>query len=107
MAEITSGVRRVLSHPLVYCGLRDMLGLNRWLRSYVRTYVRPRTGERVLDVGCGTGEIVRYLSDVHYVGIDRHQPYIDFATRNFGDKGRFVVQKSDTGFVVTDIQAAK
>ena len=28
-------------------------------------------------------------------------------TLKAGDKVRFVVQKSDTGFVVTDIQAAK
>lgn len=90
MTEITSGARRILSHPLVYCGLRDVLGLNRWLQRYVRTHVHPRNGDRVLDVGCGTGEIVRYLAGTNYTGIDRHRPYIEFAARNFGDKGRFV-----------------
>jgi SAM-dependent methyltransferase len=90
MAEINAGFRRVLGYPLVYRGLRDVLGLNLWLKQYVHTYIRPRPGDRILDIGCGTGEIVRYLPEVSYVGVDKHRPYINSATQNFGGRGRFI-----------------
>lgn len=90
MAEISSGIRSILSHPWVYRGLREVLGLNRWLARYVASYVKPVVGDRLLDIGCGTGEIVRYLSGVDYVGVDRHRPYIDHAHKHFADQGRFI-----------------
>ena len=90
MAEINMGLRRILTHPLVYRGLRDVLGLNRWLRQYVNIYIRPQPGDRILDIGCGTGEIVRYLPGVTYVGVDKNRPYINSASQKFGDLGRFV-----------------
>lgn len=33
--------------------------------------VRPRRGMRVLDPGCGTGELTRRLHDTHTLGVDR------------------------------------
>lgn len=90
MAEINTGLRQILAHPLVYRGLRDVLGLNRWLRQYVNIYIKPQSGERILDIGCGTGEIVRYLPGVTYVGVDRHRPYIDSASQKYGERGRFI-----------------
>lgn len=90
MAEINTGLRRILTHPLVYRGLRDVLGLNRWQRQYVLNYIRPKLGDRILDIGCGTGEIVRYLPGMTYVGVDRHRPYIDFASQKYGSRGRFI-----------------
>lgn len=90
MSEINTGLRRILTHPLVYRGLRDILGLNRWMRQYVNIYIKPQPGDRILDIGCGTGEIVRYLPGVTYVGVDRHRPYIDFASQKYGNLGRFI-----------------
>ncbi len=90
MGESNSGVRGVLTNPQVYKWIRDILGLNRWLRRYVEYYVKPKVGDRVLDIGCGTGEVTRYLSGTKYIGVDRHSPYIDFATRNFGKNGQFI-----------------
>ena len=90
MDERNSGMYALLTRPEVYCKVRDMLGLNRWLRRYVGRYIKPSSGDRILDVGCGTGEVTRYLRGTTYVGVDRHQPYIDFAIQNFGSQGKFV-----------------
>lgn len=90
MGERNSGLRGLLGHPQAYRWARDLLGLNRWLSRYVEYYIKPQVGDRVLDIGCGTGEVTRYLSETTYVGVDRHRPYIDFATRNFGNHGQFI-----------------
>jgi SAM-dependent methyltransferase len=31
----------------------------------------PLAGRRILDVGCGPGTVLQFLSDVKYTGIDR------------------------------------
>lgn len=52
--------------------------------------VRPRPGERVLDVACGTGLLAHELARVigpggHVVGVDLSQAMVDAATRRSRD----------------------
>jgi 2-polyprenyl-3-methyl-5-hydroxy-6-metoxy-1,4-benzoquinol methylase len=54
-------------------------------------YIRPHPGERILDVGCGYGDLAQHLTDVTYVGIDVNERYIDFARRNNDTGVEFVV----------------
>jgi SAM-dependent methyltransferase len=56
----------------------------------VRTYVRPFPGMRILDLGCGTAEILDALpEDVRYVGYDMSPRYIAAAQAKFGGRGTF------------------
>ncbi len=41
-------------------------------------------GLRVLDVGCGPGDLARYFEPSDYVGIDVSEEYIQHARRNHG-----------------------
>lgn len=66
---------------------------------YVEKYVRPQKGDRILDIGCGTAEILSYLPKVEYVGLDINQDYIDYAKKRFGNKGKFFNQKVKIGLV--------
>ena len=91
MTERTSGIRSVLSVPAVYELLQRALGSPRVRDEYVRGHVRPAAGDRVLDIGCGPGDILAYFPEVTYVGVDPSAAYIASATRRFGGRGMFSV----------------
>ena len=92
MAQITSGIRSILSHPAVYDGFQALLGANRARRRIVDEFVRPVPESCVLDVGCGTAVVLDYLpADIGYVGIDLSIDYIDAARAKYGERGTFLV----------------
>ena len=101
MAQITSGIRAVLSHPRVYNALQSLMGADRLRASNVQLHVRPFPGMRILDLGCGTAQILNALpTDVTYVGYDMSPEYIAAARRRFGHRGVFhcgLLEQADVG----------
>jgi SAM-dependent methyltransferase len=89
MAQITHGVRAILSHPLVYSTLQTLMGAHSSRKSFVENYVRPFPGMKVLDIGCGPADILAYLPAVGYSGFDISEDYIDQARKRFGMLGQF------------------
>jgi cyclopropane fatty-acyl-phospholipid synthase-like methyltransferase len=82
--------RKLLSFSPVYRAFQDLMGGNA-RREYVRLYLQPAPGMRVLDIGCGPGDILRYLDpSIQYTGVDLSPAYIAHARKNFGDRGRFL-----------------
>lgn len=95
MSEITTGLRAVLSHPRVYMAFQAMMGAERGRRMFVSQFVRPKDGEKILDVGCGTADIVHLLPDVSYWGFDISAPYIESAQQRLGTRGHFIQRPLD------------
>ncbi len=60
---------------------------------FAREHIRAAEGQRILDIGCGPADILRYLPRVDYTGFDANPDYIAAATRNYGDRGRFYCQR--------------
>jgi cyclopropane fatty-acyl-phospholipid synthase-like methyltransferase len=78
----------ILSLPAGYRLFRRLVGGR--LEEYVAEYVRPRAGDKVLDLGCGPGDMLRYLPSVDYLGLDISREYIEAAKKRFGSTGRFL-----------------
>lgn len=56
---------------------------------YLRDYVRPESGHRILDLGCGPGLLYRELQrlnygEVDYLGLDIDAKYVASAQRRLG-----------------------
>jgi SAM-dependent methyltransferase len=90
MSERAGGIRRPLANAGVYSLVQRALGAEQVRREFVREHLRAQTGERILDLGCGPGEILALLPAVDYLGVDRSAAYISAAHGRFGDRGRFV-----------------
>jgi SAM-dependent methyltransferase len=85
----TSDMRRMLSTPAIYSLFQRVVGAERSRRLLVARHVNPRAGERVLDLGCGTAELLDVLPPVDYLGFDINPRYIDAARQRYGSRGRF------------------
>ena len=86
-----SGLLGWLGHPTMYNVFSAAVGGNVLRRRLVQNHVRPKPGDKVIDIGCGSAQVLRYLPDVGYIGIDINSEYIAFAKRTYGSKGTFLV----------------
>ena len=85
---ITSALRV----PAVYRAWGKFVG-GRDPGRYAREHIRAKKDQRVLDIGCGPADVLRYLPSVDYAGFDANPEYIATATKNYGDRGRFYCQR--------------
>ncbi len=89
MHQITSGIRSVLSSPFIYSLFGQLMGGNRSRAIFVDNYIRPQKGDRILDIGCGPGDLIPYLPEVEYLGFDISEEYITTAKKQFGSDNIF------------------
>lgn len=90
MSQRTSLLYSLLSKPLVYNLVQFVLGGRNNHKWFVTTHVRPFSQCNILDIGCGTGEIVRHFPpDITYYGFDENEEYIQRATAVYGNKATF------------------
>lgn len=85
------GVRFWLKVPFLYNLFQDAIGGNALRRSFIESHVRAKAGDKVIDIGCGPAEILRWLPDVDYLGFDVNPACIASAERTHTGKGTFVV----------------
>ena len=81
--------RSLLAHPGLYSLFRRLVGRDGTRLVYAREHLRAEPGQRVLDLGCGTGDILQFLPDVRYLGYDISERYVEHARRRFGQRGEF------------------
>jgi ubiquinone/menaquinone biosynthesis C-methylase UbiE len=85
-----SGLKRLLTNPRFYELFQKFLGganAKKWL---VKNFWAPRSGDVIVDIGCGSGNILEHLPpDIEYLGIDTSEEYIRSARRRFAAGGTF------------------
>ena len=99
-----SGLLGWLKIPSIYNLFSTAVGGNVLRRSLVRNHVRAKPGDKVIDIGCGSAEVLRYLPAVDYIGIDINADYIAFARRAYGDKGTFLVGDTQSFQAIRDLK---
>lgn len=88
--EIGSGETRnpiwqLLRIPMLYDLSQMIAGTKKIRQDFVQQYVQPKANARVLDLGCGTGDLRENLPGCDYVGIDINASYIDTARNRYSD----------------------
>lgn len=68
---------RLLGTRRGYAAFRRLIRADRSMKVIADTYVRAPEGGRVLDVGCGPGDLARFLDGVEYVGVDHNASYVN------------------------------
>lgn len=86
-----SALKDVFRDPRIYHAFQFHLGFFESRRYSIQHYLPDSPALRILDIGCGPGQITQILPAqvVNYVGFDTDRRYIEFARRNFGDKYEF------------------
>ena len=91
MAQITSGVRAVLSIPFIYSTFQYLMGARDIWRYLANDVLHVTSSDCVLDIGCGPADLLAYLPEnVTYWGFDISEEYINKARLRYRDKGHFV-----------------
>lgn len=80
----------LLGFPALYSLAMKALGGHNSRTTHITRYVRPKAGDRILDVGCGPADILNYLPAVSYIGVDIDANYIACAKAHFADRGEFI-----------------
>jgi len=83
-SERQTGWYRWLRDPRIYDASQALVRGRAARETFVADFMRPRAGDRVLDIGCGTATVIRHLPAVEYTGIDNNPKYIQIAQRRFG-----------------------
>lgn len=89
MSQVSTGIRSVLSSATVYGAFQRLVGSPYARSVVVDEFLRPSQGQRVLDIGCGPGDILDELPEVDYVGFDPNPAYIESAQRRHWNGARF------------------
>ena len=87
MAQVTSGIRAILSSPKVYDLFQIFMGAQSVRQEFVREHIQPLSGYRSLDSGCATAIILYFLPEVQYYGFDLSQRYMLYNGNGYGKTG--------------------
>lgn len=88
MAQKTTGLLSIFTQPKAYDLFQGFVGAARLRELYAETFLRPFPEAKILDIGCGTSEILSFLPNtIKYIGYDLSAEYISAAIKRYGKRG--------------------
>src|SRR2546423_13231849 len=90
MGENVSGIYSILNHPAIFNGFHRLVVKRDARQVLVDEYIKPRPGDRLLDIGCGPASMLPYLDKVNYTGLDLEPNFVEQARAKYGDRGTFI-----------------
>lgn len=89
-------MKSLLNSPALYQAFQEAGGFFGARVKAINDYLSLRPGQRIIDIGCGPGYVLRHLPDgIDYIGFDIDPSYIEHANRSFGKRGRFYCRYFD------------
>lgn len=85
----------ILRNPLVYWSYQKLVGGDTARRLFIKNHVKPIEGAKLLDLGCGPGNILDFLPVMDYYGFDIEPDYIEAAKKKYGKRGKFICASMD------------
>lgn len=76
-------MKRLLKHPALHHAKGMVIGEDACRRKVVEKYLRPKAGQALLDIGCGTGGMVPYVPEVMYTGVEQSGAYVAYAQAKY------------------------
>lgn len=76
-------IRSVLAIPAVYRLWASVAGGPACIKTLVEQHIKPETDARILEIGCGPGNLLPYLPQSGYLGFDISSEYIEQARNRF------------------------
>lgn len=92
MAQITTGIRSILSNAFIYESFQKIMGMEKVRKEFVANYITPYDVKSFLDIGCGPADILAFLPELEYHGFDISNTYIKNAKDRYGNRGTFYAQ---------------
>jgi SAM-dependent methyltransferase len=86
-------LRPILNRAYFYELYHRLIGANYRSQVLVNEYIRPRPSDRILDIGCGPGNMMPFLPECQYLGVDVNPEYIAKARGRYGNRGEFVCER--------------
>lgn len=77
--ERNDGLRRILLRPSVYQFAQRAIGAHKSSTKLAEQVIRSGPSTTIVDIGCGTADIVDYITFASYVGFDPNPPYVEQA----------------------------
>lgn len=93
--HIDSGLRSILESPTIFNFFNNyVLGGKKYVKKYCNKYFNNLGSVKMLDIGCGTAEILKALNkEIEYYGFDMQEEYISYAKNTFKDRGKFFIER--------------
>jgi SAM-dependent methyltransferase len=84
------GLKGIFKAPNIYSLFQNLIGAQYARRWWIRNILCPQPGEKVIDIGCGPGDVLDLLPELDYYGIDISEKYIREAQKRYGGRGVFL-----------------